>query len=37
MLDSCGTGNKIEGQKNFQYLRQTEHLFNKIKYFHKGK
>lgn len=37
MLDSCGTGNKIEGQKNFQYLRQTEHLFNKIKYFYKGK
>lgn len=37
MLDSCGTGNKVEGQKNSQYLRQTECLFIKIKSFHKGK
>lgn len=37
MLDSCGIGNKVEGQKNFQHLRQTEHLLIKIKSFHKGK
>lgn len=37
MLDSGGTGNKVEGQQNFQHHRQTEHLFIKIKSFHKGK
>lgn len=37
MLDSFGTGNKVEGQQNFQHLKQTKYLFIKIKSFHKGK